>query len=295
MENERKTILITGSSGFLGRYLVKYAPGNFDLIAHYRTKGPNGYQKSIQYLPLDFVSGDFSFIEQIEPAVIIHTAAMSSPDACEINPEEAYRINVEAVKRLVDIARRRRSRFIFLSTDLVFDGMGGHYLENDVPAPLNVYGETKAAAERYILENLENSVVIRPSLFYGKSLNGRPSFTEIMLDNLRAGKKVFLYTDQFRTPILVNSLASAIWELVEHTFTGILHLGGSQRVSRYEMGQIICEMLQIDPALLIPVRSADNKTIATRPLDCSLDISLAGQILATLLPDCATGFSMSFR
>ena len=289
-------ILVTGSSGYLGRYLIKYAPAQgTSIIAQYRAKMPNDYGRDVQFLKLDFAEQDWSALEAFSPDVVIHTAAMASIDECEVKPEISNYINFEVTRRLVDFTASKNARFIFISSDVVFDGKKGNYSEKDKPIPQNVYARSKTEAEKYVLENHNNAVVVRPALFYGLALNGRPSFTETIMRNLYAGKQVFLFADQFRTPVAVNDLAAALWELIELDYTGILHLGGPQKVSRMEMGEMLCGLFKLDKSLLIPVKSDKAGLIAPRPLDCSLDTTLSQQLLQTRFAGCESGFSISYR
>ena len=291
-----RTTLLTGSSGFLGRYLLKYSPPDDQkIIAHYRTEPPAHYGRDVQFVQLDFLEDDWSALETLRPELIIHTAAMAAIDECEVKPEISHHINFEATRRLTDLAAERQARFIFISSDVVFDGSKGQYREDDLPNPQSVYANSKLQAENYVLEHLPDAVVLRPSVFYGLTLNGRPSFTQTMLRNLHEGKQVFLFTDQFRSPLLVNNLAEATWEIADMDFNGILHMGGPERMSRMEMGEVLCDLFKLDRSLLVPIQSAQANLIAPRPLDCSLNSSLAHQLLKTNLVDCRTGFSIAFR
>jgi len=290
----KKRILITGSSGFLGRYLIKYAPAEYEIIAQYRSKKPDDYGKQVNFLQMDFLHDSWDPIDRLQVDGVIHAAASASIDECEQQPELTYRMNVDVTRKLADFARRQNARFIYLSSDVIFDGKKGDYSEKDLPSPQSVYGKSKVKAEEYVLARYPDAVVVRPALFYGLALNGRPSFTEIMLKNLRAGKEIRLFTDQYRTPILVNNLAEALWELIDNDFRGILHLGGAQKITRYEMGILMCEMFGLDKQLLIPTRLEEVKLIAPRPLDCSLDITLARRILRTRFVDCAEGYRIAY-
>lgn len=290
-----KKIFITGSSGFLGRYVLNFSPRSEQVLAQYRKK-PAGLRAShITQCQMDFSSTDLSPVADYRPDVIIHIAAQSSIDDCQLHPERAWQVNYHSTCKLVDLARELNARFIFTSSDVVFDGKRGNYKETDPPSPLNVYAETKVAAETYIRENLSNYVIVRPALIYGASLNGRPSFTEIMYKNLKAGKKVYLFTDQFRNPVLVNNLANAIWELAENDYVGILHVGGGEKVSRFQMGKIMCELFHLPETLLVPITTAEASQVAPRPKDCSLEISLAKKLLRTYLVNCRQGMSLAFQ
>ncbi len=294
MMTETIRVLITGASGFLGRYLIRDAPPQARLFLQYRTHRPQTFEKKATLLPVDFSTTDWQWWDQVRPQVVIHTAALASLDDCERQPEFAKTMNLDATRRLAERAERSDARFLFTSTDIVFDGRKGHYREEDPPAPLNVYGRTKAEAEAYLLAHHSDTVVVRPALFYGKSLNGRRSFTEIMFQKLRQGEPVKLFTDEYRTPLLVNDLSRALWELAFHDYRGILHLGGSPRLSRYDLGVLLCEMFDFDRTLLVPTLSRQTRFVARRPLDVSLDSSRARRILRTPLHDCTDGLKLAF-
>lgn len=287
-------VLITGSSGFLGQHLIRYAPRTFHIIAHYCQNSPLDFGRQLELLQADFTIKPWEKVEELHPDVIIHTAAMASIDACEESKELARELNYHASCQLAGLSEAMGGRLIFISSDVVFDGKKGNYNENDIPGPQNIYAETKRDAETFILQNHPNAVIIRPALFYGRALQGRRSFTEIMLTQLGEDKNVDAFTDQFRTPIFVNDLSKAIWELVDHHYQGVIHLAGPQKVNRYEMGLMLCEIFNLNKKLLIPVKSADIQMKVSRPLDCSLDISRARSILQTGFNDCKNGLRKAY-
>lgn len=287
-------ILITGASGFLGRYLLKYSQNESQVLAQYFTHPLHSAFDHIRAIRLDLTQPSFTEIARFKPEIIIHAAAISSIDYCEVNSETAWMTNFETTKKLVDFANKMKARFIYTSSDTVFDGKKGHYSEKDIPNPINVYAETKLKSEQFILENLENAVVVRPALFYGVSLNGKPSFTQIMLRKLKAGEKVTVFTDQYRTPLPVAQLARAIWELVNLDCRGVIHIGGRERISRSEMGMELCRQFDLPSDLLIKVPSQQANQTALRPLDCSLDITLAQSLLKTEFPNFEEGLQSAF-
>ncbi len=288
-------VYVTGASGFLGRYLLKYAPKRCRVLGQYRQHPVRAFQGHVQVVKQDLLTDDWKSLYDFAPRVIIHTAAQASIDACQLHPDDAWKVNYQVTCKLVDVAKKLNARFLFLSSDVIFDGQKGNYQEEDKPVPLNVYAETKVAAEQYILEHHPDALVIRPALFYGQSLNGRPSFTEVIYKNLKAGKSVYLFTDQYRTPVLVNNLATALWELAESDYRGILHIGGSQKVSRYEMGLILCEVFNLPKHLIIPIPSDQANQAAPRPRDCSLNIDRARSVLKTRLLDVRSGLNLAFH
>lgn len=286
-----KKIFLTGASGFLGGHILRTSPKNTQILAQYRSHYIISSSGAVKEIQMDFTASPWQEVIDFEPDVIIHTAAMAKLDDCETNPSKARAVNDEATRQLVDIAREVDARFIYTSTDQIFDGYHGHYTESDPPNPLNVYGLTKYDPEPYILKTHDNAVVIRCALIYGMSLNGTITFTEKMISNLREGRPVNLFTDEFRSPILVNNLAEVIWELVGNDFHGVINVGGSQKVSRYEMGEIACALMGVPASLLNPVRSSEIEFAAYRPVDCSFNTSFASGILSTPLLDCHEGLS----
>lgn len=290
----QRKVLITGASGFLGRYLLKHFPGEAQVLAQFFTHPVHPIRPNISTVRQDLLLPKLDELMQFEPDVIVHTAAISSIDTCESNPDLAWSVNFEATQKLSEIAKQNHARFIFVSTDTVFDGERGNYSERDTPNPLNIYALTKFESEKYILKNLNNGVIVRSALFYGMSLNGSPSFTQVMLDKLKAGDQVTVFTDQYRSPVPVANLAQAIWELVEMDFRGIIHIGGNEQISRSEMGVKLCRQFDLPLELLIRVSSVKSGQATPRPLDCSFDISFSQSLLKTTFPDFAEGLRSAF-
>lgn len=171
-----------------------------------------------------------------KPDVIIHCAAMSRSPDCQANPTLARKINTDATVHLADLAKN--SAFIFLSTDLVFDGRKGNYVETDPPNPLSIYGETKLAAEKIVSRNPRHTIV-RCSLVAGASPKGNHSFNEELRAQWKAGKTTKLFHDEYRTPIPAPIAARAIWEIVAKNLTGLYHLAGAEKFSRVQLGELV--------------------------------------------------------
>jgi len=270
-------------------------PSNVKILAQFNTQPFSETISNAQIIQLDLINPDWKEILDYNPDVIIHTAAMTSVDECEKNQGLARNINFEGTKRLLEIAEKNNSRFIFTSTDMVFDGEKGNYSESDPANPLNFYGKTKTMAENYILQNYQNSVVLRTSLLYGIAYNCKPSFTQKTLEDLRSGKKIFAFTDQIRNPLPVSSLARAIWELVVLDFTGMLHIGGGQNFSRYDMAVKLCRQFNLSEKLIVPILSNTDSNMVLRPKNCSMNISLAKSLLKTDLVDFEMGLGLAFE
>jgi dTDP-4-dehydrorhamnose reductase len=189
-------------------------------------------------------------------------------------------VNVDTTARLTGLAAD--IPFVFFSTDLVFDGRKGNYSETDAVNPLHIYGETKAAAEQIILRNPHHTVV-RTSLNGGVSRLGNRGFNEDLRLAWQAGRGVNLFTDEFRCPIFAGETARAVWELANQRRTGLFHIAGAEKLSRWQIGQLIAARWpQLNPKIT-PALAA-NFPGPPRALDTSLNITKVQKVLSTLLP-----------
>jgi dTDP-4-dehydrorhamnose reductase len=210
------------------------------------------------------------------PALVIHCAANSSSVECEKSPALARIQNVEVTARLAELCAD--TQFIFLSTDLVFDGQKGNYTELDSVSPLGVYAETKVAAEQIVLATPRHTVV-RTSLNGGVSPKRNRGFDEQARNAWLAGQKLRLFTDEYRSPIDASVTACAIWELAAANATGLFHVAGAERLSRFALGQILATRW---PELNPRIEAASLKEYrgAPRPPDCSLNCAKAQTLLS---------------
>jgi dTDP-4-dehydrorhamnose reductase len=273
--------LITGANGFLGANLGYFLNGKVDRIGSMRSSA-----KSIkhfdQVVEIDLFdhSKIHEQVDKVAPAVIVHTAAISSHELCEADPMLAIQINVESTKALALAAKNSGAQFIFISTDAVFNGDRGKYNEEDQPDPTSVYGHTKLAAERAVLEIDPSALIIRTN-FFGWSPTGTRSILEFFVNSLSAGKNVNGFTDFTVTSCYAQTLAQAIEDLVDIHASGILHVASSNALSKYEFGIEIARQFGLDESLITP--SASNMKPA-RGRNQSLDVRLAKSMLDGLLP-----------
>jgi dTDP-4-dehydrorhamnose reductase len=248
--------IITGAAGLIGHYLIKSA---WRWAPEWRVEGLT--RSDLDLTDQSAVSSAFL---RSQPDLVIHCAAMSRTQDCERDPEGAKRINVEATRTLSRLARD--IRFIFVSSGEVFDGISGGYDESAQPNPINVYGRTKLEAEHVVLENPLHTVV-RIVLTAGTSVNGDRSFVEDMVRTARAGKDVMLYADEFRCPLPAAVIARALWAIRDAS--GLFHLGGSERLSRWEIGEALLPWYPELGGRLVKTSSSSHKG-ARRPADLSL-------------------------
>lgn len=263
-------LLITGASGILGDYLLEEARRRGQAVVAW-SGASQGDRYGVTLIPVDLADPQAiqtAFLTA-QPQRIIHVAAMASVADCYRQPERARQINTQATAQLACLAAACQARLVFVSTDLVFDGRAAPYRETDVPQPLSVYGATKAAAESAVLAH-PGHVVARVSLLYGPSRIGRPAFFDQQLVALRSGQPLSLFADEWRTPLDLPTAARGLLELVESDLTGVIHLGGPERMSRLEMGQRLAAVLGCSDVALRPARR-DDVPGEPRPRDVSLD------------------------
>lgn len=248
-------LLITGANGFLGQYLVRYFQhAKFETIA--LSRGASRLPiENLQYWDVDITDKFLvqEAIEQIRPHVLIHTAAMSKPDACENDREECMAINVEAVKHLIRYSTGLTRQFIYMSTDFVF-GENGPHGEDDMPAPLNFYGQSKLMAEKLLTESQVPHAIVRPVFMYGPVWEGmRSDFLHWVKSNLQQQMKIKVVNDQIRTPTYIGDICKGIAAIIEKESTGVYHLAGKDRLSPYAMAVAVARHLGLDANLIEPV------------------------------------------
>lgn len=277
-------ILVTGANGFLGQHLVEllHAKG-FDILATGRGSSRLAFPgaDAVAYQPLDFTdsSSTLDNVKAFHPDTIIHTAAMSKPDDCALQPELAYEVNTKGTVHLLDAAAACKSQFVFLSTDFVFDGQTGMYRESDIPAPVNFYGTTKWEAEKKVQAYPHNWSIVRTVLVYGPNYAGKKNIIDVVKEKLQKGEPYSVVNDQLRTPTFVKDLALGISLLLEKNASGIFHLAGQDRMTPYEMACKVAARLQLDAGLLQPVHAGIFREPAQRPLKTGLDITKAKDLL----------------
>ncbi|HKS38121.1 MAG TPA: SDR family oxidoreductase [Verrucomicrobiae bacterium] len=261
-------VWITGAGGLIGNYLVQTAP---QFAPGCKVVGLKRAQLDLT----DFAAVRRKFLED-PPRLVIHCAALSRSPACEKDPPLARKLNVDVTACLAELSTD--IPFIFFSSDLVFDGRKGDYVETDEPAPWCVYSETKIAAEKIVLANPKHTVV-RISLNGGTSPTGDRGFNEEMRRAWQAGRELKLFTDEFRCPMPAVVTARAVWELAARNEPGLYHLCGSERLSRWQLGQLIAARWpQLNPR--IEASSRKDYTGPPRPADTSLNCAKIQKLLS---------------
>ncbi|MBW4673812.1 MAG: NAD(P)-dependent oxidoreductase [Desmonostoc geniculatum HA4340-LM1] len=269
-----KRLLITGASGFLGWHLCQFAKQEWEIYGTYLSHPIE--IPGVKILKVNLT--DFQELQQIfstiKPAAVIHTAAQSQPNFCQIHPEESHAINVTASSNIAGLSADNSIPCAFTSTDLVFDGLNAPYCETDSVCPVNIYGEQKAIAEAGMLERYPMTAICRMPLMFGTATPTAKSFIQPFIQTLKDEKELNLFIDEFRTPVSGTTAAKGLLLALEKV-NGIIHLGGKERISRYDFGRLLVEVFELPTIGLKFCRQQDVKMAAPRPTDVSLDSSKA--------------------
>ncbi len=269
-----KKLLLTGASGFLGWNICREAYKSWEIFGTVFTHPVK--IKGIKIIQIDLTRfREFKKVfKEIGPDAVIHTAALSSPDYCQQNKTETRKINVDTPVNIAELCADSNIPFVFTSSDLVFDGLNAPYKEEDIVCPVNIYGEQKVLAEEGILKRYPDAAVCRMPLMFGNPGPVASSFFQTMLAAFKEGRDLRLFEDEYRTPVSGKTAAQGIFIAIEK-LSGLIHLGGMERISRYNFGLLMMGVLGIKDARLIRCRQKDITTSAPRPPDISLDSSKA--------------------
>ncbi|MEM4889331.1 MAG: dTDP-4-dehydrorhamnose reductase [Thermosphaera sp.] len=293
-------ILLTGATGLLGYNLLRLLlETGYEIIATYHNSTLDDFLNDIAWVRVDLEDQEkiMQAVREVAPDVIMHAAAYTDVDGCEVNREKAYRINYLATSAIARIAGKVKAFVVYVSTDYVFDGEKGMYKEYDLPNPVNYYGFTKLLGEVAISSILpETSLIVRTSGLYGYSPTGKKNFGIISFEKLLRGEEVYAFYDQILSPTYAYALAMELIKIVEKKITGIIHLAG-ERLSRYEFARTLAKVLGADDALIKPISVNDVKLIAKRPKDSSLDTAEARVQGFSIPPvaECLTHFTNAYR
>ncbi len=270
-----KRLLVTGASGFLGWNVCAEA-----LRQGWRVSG-TVHSRPVVVPGADAVSVDLRDSDALrqtfdtqQPDAVIHLAAVSQPNVCEREPRKSREVNVSATKTLGERCAHAGIPIVFTSSDLVFDGTEAPYGEDDPVSPLSEYGRQKVAAEQELERSGANAVVCRMPLMYGDPGPAAGSFIQPWIATLRRRDELRLFVDEFRTPVSGRDAARGLLLALEHP-APLYHLGGTERLSRYEFGRRLAAVFGLDTALIRPIHQADLTMAAPRPPDVSLDSTKA--------------------
>ena len=275
-------IIILGANGFIGRRILNRLYPSHQVLAcslHPDILPEEGYRfetiDMLDYTAMTTLLNDF------QPEVIINASALSVVDYCEQHQEEAYAMNVTAVKHLAEYSRDHSCRLIHLSTDFVFDGTSSiAYTETDVPNPVNYYGKTKQWSEEVIGQLCTDYAIVRVEVVYGKPLpKQHGNIVHLVKNRLENGQSLRVVSDQFRSPTWVEDIACAIEQLLSNQHQGIYHICGGETLSVAEIAYRAAKYFNLDTSLIEPITTEAMNEATPRPTFTPMSVEKAQQAL----------------
>jgi dTDP-4-dehydrorhamnose reductase len=281
-------IVVTGGSGMLGHNLMRCASREHEVWGSFHTHRVN--IPGCRMFPLDLVEerDSAAMLKKIQPDAIVHTAAMTDVDECEKERDLARRINAEGTGLLAAVAEDLHARFIYISTDYVFDGERGNYVEADTPAPVNRYGETKLMGEELVRQRCSQALILRTTM-YGLKLPPRRGLMETLLEAISGGKTLPRFVDQCCTPLYTGELSEVLLRFVDLGISGLFHVGAGEKVSRLEFARQVAQVFGLNSAAIQPVPFKQIDGLARRPRDTSLVSRAVERRLSIGLPKVKVG------
>lgn len=279
-----KKLFVTGANGLLGQNIVKQLANQnkYEVYASARGECRFNLSENVNYVSLDLTSEEElnKAFEGIRPDLVIHAAAMTNVDKCELEKEECWKINVTATENIIKAVKANDAYLVNVSTDFVFDGENGPYIETDKPNPVSYYGESKLKGEELCLQYGIRHSIVRTIIVYGVVDNMSRSNLVLWTKNSLENKQdIRVINDQFRSPTWAGDLAWACIRLCELEKEGIYHISGETTKSIFEWVEEVVEYFDLDSQYISPVTSAELNQPAKRPPKTGFDISKAKQDL----------------
>ena len=265
----KENILITGGSGLLALNWAATMREKFNITLGLHDRKVNLKDTKSILLDLDSKEALTQALEALQPQLVIHAAGLTNVEVCEANPTLAKYINVDLTKNLATVCSKLNIPMVYISTDHLFSGNESLVHEDHPVSPVNIYAKTKAEAETCVLDSDTKALIIRTN-FYGWGTSYRQSFSDMVINHLRAGKKISLFKDIYYTPILVEPLVHTAHELVQKKAQGIFNVVGDDCISKYDFGLKLAREFNFDNDLIDEGKIIYKPFHANRPHDMSL-------------------------
>lgn len=259
-------ILITGSSGMLGRALWQELSNKYEAIGMDISQPTSYFLPPASFIQCDITDREKTITEitSVEPDILIHAAAYTDVDGCERNPQKAHKVNAQGTEAVALACRECGALLCYISTDFVFDGeKKSAYTEEDLPNPINIYSKSKLEGEQFVKSLLKEFIIVRSGWLFGK---GGKNFVDTLLNKAQNEEEVEVVNDQFGSPTYARDLAKAIYKLFNLTCVpkGIYHVTNSGSCSWYELARAVKEIADLD-ANIVPISSEQYHSRVRRP------------------------------
>ena len=287
-----KRVLVTGCAGMLGWTICEQLQRDMSVTGIYHNELPPATLEETYQTDVRDELRVKRLMERLCPDVIIHCAGLINVDAAEEDYMATRDVNALGTWYLAKHAPPE-AKFVYISSDAVFDGRSSMHAETELPLPLSVYAKTKLEGEWFVRQETDNHIIIRTN-FFGRHHTGKTSFAEWIVDSLMAKSGIRMVTDWYFTPAFVGDLVDAIRGLVDADAKGIFNVAGGERCSKYEFGLETARVFGLDESLVTPVHFGELIMRAPRAQDMSLDCSKVAEVLGKPMPSFKDGL-LRFR
>ena len=272
--------LVIGASGQVGHALMKaFQEAGHRAVGTYFSR-PQPELRSLDMTQPALVA---RLMSETGPDAVWIPGAMPDVDRCEREPEESYRVNVEAPIAVMELAQKRGIPLVYFSTDYVFDGRNGPYRESDPVHPVQVYGKHKVEAETRLL-TYRDTLVVRPAWIYSEEPKPR-NFVYRVLTDLKNGRPIKSAVDQVNTPTPAGPLAHHALQVLLDGHRGVLHLAGPERMTRLELVRRIAAAAGYSTETIEAISVGDLPLPAKRPLNGGLSTNFPRYAIQDRLGD----------
>lgn len=267
-------IVFTGITGLLGGYFLKNRDLDYKIIG---IANRNLQKETDTFFKIDISNkrSIINFVRKIKPRVIVHAASIGNVDYCESHPDEAYKVNVEGTKNVIEASKEVNARLIFMSSNAVYDGINYPFGEKSKVNPIDVYGQTKVEGENLLRKSNLNYTILRLMTMYGwPQSGGRANPVAWVIDKLRKGEAINVVNDIYNNHLWAGQAADVVWEIIKNnTNINIYNVAGKDCMNRFELALKVAKVFDLDSSLISPVDSSFFKNIAARPKNTCFNTS----------------------
>lgn len=267
-----KKVLITGGTGLLGKYLIENKTPDTEIVAIYIGNYEMPDREGVQYHKADIRDKKDiqDLFEKTKPDIVIHTAAVGSPDFAEKNKDLTREINIGGTQNLLSNSEIFNASFVYISSNGIYDGENAPYSEDDIARPVNIYGEIKLQAEVMVNKSKLKKAIVRPILMYGwNNPKERPNIVTQSIAKLKKGEDVYVYDDVYCNPLYAESCAAAIWKIISDDKYDTYNIAGADRESVFGLIKKAAQTFQLNEGLIHPVQEGYFNELVKRPRDTS--------------------------
>ncbi len=292
----KQRILITGISGLLGSNLAYCLKDRYDILGFYHSHPFKMLGIETRCADLRYSFHPEAFIKAFNPDIVIHCAAQANVDVCEQQQDLAWDSNVKSTQNLLSICEGLPIKFIYISTDLVYDGERGNYSEQDAVGPLNYYAVSKIEGEKLALQR-PGSLVLRTN-FFGWNVTNKYSLAEWVVKELSMGNRIKGFADSHFSSIYTFDLANLIDQIIRKDLSGLYNCGCSTSLSKYEFLKQVAKAAGLDEALIEPISVDEANLKAKRSKNISMNVDKLSRDLGSpivTLPQSIENFARDLK